>query len=88
MDFNKLMEEANYNYEAGNKGWFYKWMIKYMSANENTITDETLKTITENIPALETYKNITAEMRVSKEAIEKYVGDLNKVRTQTNARSI
>ena len=88
MAFKSLIETSNYNHEAKKQGWIYKWMIDFISENENILTNENLKEITESSPSLETFDNITPQMRIDKEQLEKTIESLNKVRTQTNMRSM
>ena len=66
MGFMKSMDEANYNFEAQNKGWIYSWIDKFIKENIETMTPEIIETALINMPPIEAYNNPTEQMKNDK----------------------
>ena len=70
MGFMKLMDEANYNFDAKKEGWIYSWTEKFIMENNNIITPEIIETALTQLPPIEIYNNPTPQMKTAKEHAE------------------
>ncbi len=85
----KEFEFANYNTEANKQGWCYDFCNKFI--NNHDLTKEQLEEIYMSSPALETFLEITPEMKrakikleeTAKAQIEMKTNEINNVRGMT-----
>ena len=69
MDF-KLMDEANYNFDAHNQGWIYEWLYKLEMNNADIMTIEWLNEILTESPSLDVFEKPIPTANISKANLE------------------
>lgn len=85
----KLMEEANYYFDAKKEGWIYSWTEKFVLENIEVLKTEVIEEALTNLPPKEIFSN-KEEVNISKQRCEvalketleeKQIGVVNKQRS-------
>ena len=77
MNF-KLMDEANYNFDAHNQGWIYEWLYKLEMNNADIMTIELLNEILTESPSLDAFENPVPNAQNEKANLEERTKSLIK----------